>query len=102
LIFHRFERGALPPSERFCRCPIRRHQFLLNWSSADGVAFNSCLIPYFDFDWGWALLLAADETFVYILTGGDKHYQTWFKVEKTRYDRQWEKAITLSCQAYSL
>jgi len=54
--------------------------------------------PYFDFDQGWIILLAADETFVYILTGSGlgEPYSTWFKVEKTRYYEQWEQAIQLA------
>jgi hypothetical protein len=52
--------------------------------------------PYADLDQGWNILLAEDEIFVYVLTGNwelEEGYQTWFKVEKTRYYRQWERAI---------
>lgn len=60
--------------------------------------------PYFDFDQGWALLIAEHDEFVYILTGSfedllaEKGYRTWFKVEKSRYFRQWEQAVQLARQ----
>ena len=58
------------------------------------IPSGSFITPYFDFDQGWQLLLAADAAFVYILTG-ILEYETWFKVEKSRYYQQWEQAIQL-------
>jgi hypothetical protein len=50
-------------------------------------------VPYFNFDWGWSILIAADDTYIYVLTGGEKDYNTWFKVEKKLYYQQWDQAI---------
>jgi hypothetical protein len=58
--------------------------------------------PYHDVDQGWHLVLAEDEAFVYILTGGWddtaslERYNIWFKVDKQRYAQQWEQAIQLA------
>lgn len=52
--------------------------------------------PYDDLDQGWNMLVAEDQTFVYVITGNweiGEGQRTWFKVEKDRYYRQWEKAI---------
>lgn len=57
------------------------------------IPIGDFTFPYFDFDWGWAILIAADDSYVYILTGGEKDYSTWFKVEKKLYYEQWDKAI---------
>lgn len=60
--------------------------------------------PYCDYDQGWAILIAERDEMVYILTGNfeklleKKGYHTWFKVEKSRYYHQWEKAIDLCRQ----
>lgn len=61
------------------------------------IPFGSFVTPYFDFDQGWQMLLAADAEFVYILTG-ILGYETWFKVEETHYYQQWEKAIQRCCE----
>lgn len=70
--------------------------------------------PFIDFEqrWGWSLLIFSDEQFVYVLTYRetepvvcyfptfrDYEQNVWFKVEKSRYYDQWEKAIQL-CQAW--
>lgn len=61
------------------------------------IPIGNFTTPYVDFDQSWAILLAADDTFVFILmhVGEGEGYQTWFKVEKRRYYQQWEKAIQL-------
>ena len=58
-------------------------------------------MPYYDFDQGWAILIAEHDAFIYILQGSfeevfdKKGYYTWFKVEKERYYSQWKRAIVL-------
>lgn len=59
------------------------------------IPMGTFTTPYYDFDQGWTILLAADETFVYIMTGFglDEPYTTWFKVEKECYLEQWQQII---------
>jgi len=70
--------------------------------------------PFIDFEqrWGWSLLIFSDEKFVYVLTHRetesvvcyfpafrDYEQNIWFKIEKSRYYSQWEKALQL-CHAW--
>lgn len=54
--------------------------------------------PYHDLDQGWRIVLAEDDAFVYVLSGGRDEsasfdvYETWFKVEKNLYHQQWKQA----------
>lgn len=59
------------------------------------IPMGTFTTPYHDFDQGWIILLVADETFVYIMTGFglDEPYTTWFKVKKKRYYEQWQRII---------
>ena len=54
--------------------------------------------PYYNLDQGWHIMLFEDDTYVYILTGNWERrnmgsFETWFKVEKHLYYRQWERVV---------
>ncbi|GCE25852.1 hypothetical protein KDA_13360 [Dictyobacter alpinus] len=72
--------------------PLLRDHFCIPW--------GNFAQPYYEFDQGFALLIAEDDGFVYILEGDDDKigtvgYEVWFKVESERYFSQWLQAIQL-------
>jgi hypothetical protein len=51
--------------------------------------------PYFDLEQGWTNVIFEDSGYVYVMQGGEDcyTYQTWFRVTRTRYAREWIQAI---------
>ncbi len=68
---------------------MHRSNFLLPHGNFDA--------PYYNLDQGWHIMLFEDGRHIYILTGNWERnpngFETWFRVEKVLYDRQWERTI---------
>lgn len=63
--------------------------------------------PYYDFEQGWEMTIAEKDAYIYIAHGDfdapvDDGYHTWFKVDKSRYIAEWQKAIQACKTAFKL
>ncbi|GCE11253.1 hypothetical protein [Tengunoibacter tsumagoiensis] len=70
-----------------------------SYSSHFEGAYGTLELPYFDFDQGYKFLLFEDDTFVYVLQGGDYNndeFDIWFKVDRQHYYACWKHILALA------
>jgi hypothetical protein len=73
------------------------------------IPFGDFDQPFEDCEQGWEIIIFADDEFVYVLEGNfelpdapiEERFYLWFKVDKSAYLGEWQKAIDLCRKTFS-